>query len=78
MDARKDDESLENMMHDIEEGDGVVRILEELSKEDEKESTSDESKEAAKYESEHFSFEDEIEDAAEQTVPTETKSNVQE
>ena len=57
MDARKDDESLENMMRDIEEGDGVVKILEALSKEDAKESTTDESREKAREESESFSFE---------------------
>jgi hypothetical protein len=58
IDARKDDESLENMMRDIEEGDGVVKILEELSKEDSKEMTTDEAKAKAKEESESFSFED--------------------
>lgn len=57
MDARKDDESLEHMMHDIEYGDGVVKILEELEKEDTKTSTSDEAMAAAKEESETFDFE---------------------
>ena len=47
IDARKDDESLEYMMHDIEEGDGVVKILNELENEEVKENTSDEAKEAA-------------------------------
>jgi hypothetical protein len=48
IEARKEDESLEYMMRDIEEGDGVVKILNELEKEESKENTSDKAKESAK------------------------------
>ena len=58
MEARNDDESLEHMMRDIEYGDGVVKILDELAKEDTKEATSDEAKAEAKDKSESFDFED--------------------
>ena len=57
IDARKDDESLEHMMRDIEEGDGVVKILDELAKEETKEATSDKDKEDARERSESFDFE---------------------
>lgn len=69
IDARKDDESLEYMMHDIEEGDGVVKILNELEKEDQKQNTSDTVKEQARKESETLDFE-------RGTVQTESTENV--
>ena len=79
MDARKDDESLENMMRDIEEGDGVVKILEALSKEDAKESTTDESRERAREESESFSFEsDETTTASEPVLNERTEEPAKE
>ena len=79
MDARKDDESLEHMMRDIEEGDGVVKILEELEKEDVKSSTSDKEKAAAKKKSESFDFEEETDSTSQEegiSVASETVSTV--
>lgn len=75
IDARKDDKALEHMADDIENGDGVVRILNELSKEDTKSNTSEEAKEAAKKASESFDFEDDVQQEA---TPIETHPEVSE
>ena len=58
MEARQDDKALEHMADDIENGDGVVKILEELAKEENKTNTSDEAINKAKEASESFDFEE--------------------
>ena len=55
--TRQDNQNLDRMIDDIENGDGVTKILSELAKEESKEATSDEAKEAARRESETLSFE---------------------
>lgn len=57
IDARKDDDSLEYMMRDIEHGDGVVKILNELEKENSAENVSENNAEEAKVASETLEFE---------------------
>ena len=57
IDTRKDNKALNWMINDIENGDGVTRILDEIAKEEEKASNTEEVKQKAKEESETLDFE---------------------
>lgn len=61
IETRKDNKALNAMINDIENGDGVVKIMEELAEKEYKTDTSEETKTKAKEESESFSFETEDE-----------------
>jgi len=74
IEARKDNEALNWMINDIENGDGVVKILEELAEEDYKEDNSEDVKTRAKEDSESFDFEY----SEESTTPTTSKPTIAE
>lgn len=57
METRKENKALNWMINDIEKGDGVTRILEQIAKDEEKASNSEEVKQQAKEESETLAFE---------------------
>lgn len=58
IDARKDDQALEDMANDIEYGDGVVKILDELARQEDTSNNSEEVKQQALQESNTLDVED--------------------